>query len=133
MASTPLSYDFSKEHSKMTCDELRASIAHKTGHKPPNAQIGKRITNSIHAYLTGEFAVPPAALHRTRSSDVRMQTYTVVINHDEFPLDVQDDDVELLRWVGDREQAQRRALTRDALLEVVTTMDRAEDAREWTQ
>lgn len=126
MTLTELKFDATAD--ELTCNQLRGRIAHKCGLRPPASTLGKAILNSVHAYLTGEFAVAPARLHRTKRRVIVRDTLVAVMNHPAYPPD-DPAEMALADYAFDADTA--RALHRDELVEVFSTLDDAEDAREW--
>lgn len=112
-----------------TVDELRTSIARKTGHRP-RYTLTRSILNSLHAYLTGEFYVKPGLDRITPREELLDAVVVAAINHDQYTTITPDDpeDHALVMTAPPAHGEFRRPELRelDALCRV------ADDAREWT-
>lgn len=107
--------------------QLRQKIAVKVGRRTnPDTPLEKRVLNSVHAYLTGDFYYPPASEnkpdhHAFESAAETLRAVVVVAEMGE-----PDDD-----WSMGLEE-QPGGLRRGELAELVRKMDEEGDHRDWT-
>lgn len=129
-------FDFSKDREDMTCDELCAKIARRTGHRPPK-KLTKPVLNSLHAWLTGEFYSDTPVVLPGRPPRREMVEATVTescgalcgpdTEPDECPFAAYREHL-VESGSGDRLREFRRA----ELLAIVDAMDATDDQRSWT-
>lgn len=128
--------DTSQPIEDQTNRELRAKIAHKTGHRPPRTRLTKPILNSAHAYLTGEFhtdkwdmepGVPPREDILRDTVGVALQALYDGDPPENAPL------VEYRGIIGDKPgDLHTRPMRKAELQDFIRAMERTGDQRDWT-
>lgn len=113
---------------EMTERELRVKIARMAGHNEASYDtvLTKGTLNSVYAYVTGEFACDPWALHRPASCDFEERSKVMWDVAIEFGLD---------DWFPDIEDTEERERVPDfskANLETIyETLCETDDERDW--
>lgn len=136
--------EYGKPIGEMTNRELRAKVALKTDHRPPEHGLNKEILNSAHAWFTGDFYVKPAALkpgvppkHELVDAVVMEAMNELHVTPEGEGDDAEDDDPgPLEEYYTDIRDADRdtppRAMNKDELQAFVRAMESREDQRGWT-
>lgn len=141
--------DTSKPLTEQTNRELRAKIAKRAAHRPPEHGLNKAIYNSLHAWFTGEFFVKPAMLKPGVPPKYELVEAVVgeaidAYEYDDFNLHDPDRDgwddhpvTPLLEyWADEVKSANKddppRAMNKDELRAFVSAMDTSGDQRQWS-
>lgn len=114
-----------------TVKQLRARIAYKAGmRRRPDSPLTMSTLNSVHAYLTGEFAVRPAVINTPKSpgrEKLREEMAVLVYNES----DGQHMD-EYVPSTDEGGEINPRAFRRSELEGIFRQMITTDDQREWT-
>ena len=109
-----------------TCWQLRSAIAARVGRRQAMySNLNKGTLNSVHAYLTGSFAVPKQVVNRPDAPD--WQPRTVVLNAVVWVADLDPSGVNYQPY-GKRRPNQLR---KSGLKQLAHTMYAQDDSRDW--
>jgi hypothetical protein len=126
MVVTRTREDLNQPVEEMTNAARRGRIAHIVGTKTYwETPLDKRTLNSVHAYLTGEFYTPPAALNTPDSPDFepRADIMAAVVAESDIA------DPEL--WAGEGGPAPRGFRSHE-LVALIEELNERGDNRSWT-
>jgi hypothetical protein len=126
--------------------ELRAKIARKAAHRPPEHGLNKAILNSVHAWLTGEFYVQPGFLkpgYPPKPELLEAVLDEAIRAYDSHPTDPEDESDRLdhpvtalldkrdeVAELDDTEPPQ--SLTKTELRQLLNAMSTSSDQRAWS-
>jgi len=119
--------------------ELRVALARTVGARnKPKSSLTKPTLNSLYAYKTGEFYIPPVALQRPQHAEFARRFELVHAVGMAYDIgDEPEDDDEVPRWrelpdCVTRDEVPREFL-RDELEELLGKVYDMDDQRDWTQ